>query len=101
MWMPEPKLLQKIREQIAQRPSEWKKARGRLDHGEDALKRPPRGFDPDHSMIGDIKRKSFTSSVRLTQKQVIGPDFMKTFLRSCEQIAPLMNFLASAVGVRW
>lgn len=52
-------------------------------------------------MIGDIKRKSFTSSVRLTQKQVIGPDFMKTFLRSCEQIAPLMKFLASAVGVRW
>jgi uncharacterized protein (TIGR02453 family) len=101
MWMPEPEVLQKIRERIAARPSEWKKARGTLDHAEDVLKRPPRGFDPDHTMIEDIKRKSFTSSVRLTQEQMIGPDFMKTFIRSCKQISPLMKSLASAVGVRW
>jgi uncharacterized protein (TIGR02453 family) len=101
MWQPEPNALQKIREKIAERPSEWKKARGTLDHGEDSLKRPPRGFEPDHPMIEDIKRKSFTGSVRLTDKQMTGPDFMKTFLRSCGQIAPLMKFLASAVDVRW
>jgi hypothetical protein len=32
---------------------------------------------------------------------MIGPDFMKTFIRSCKQISPLMKSLASAVGVRW
>ena len=101
MWMPEQKALQRIRERIAEGPSEWKNARGKLDHVEDALKRPPRGFDPAHPMIEDIKRKSFTSSVPLTQRQVVGPDFMTAFLRSCEQILPLMKFLASAVGVRW
>lgn len=89
------------RERIAARPSEWKKARGTLDHGEDVLKRSPRGIDPDHPMIEDIKRKSFTSSMRLTDQQVVGPDLMKTFLRSCKQITPLMKSLASAVGVRW
>jgi uncharacterized protein (TIGR02453 family) len=101
MWMPEPGDLQRIRQRIADRPAEWTKARGKLDHGDDALKRPPRGFDPDHPMIEDIKRKSFTSSVRFTDKQMTGPDFMKTFVRACGDIAPLMRFLASAVGVGW
>jgi uncharacterized protein (TIGR02453 family) len=101
MWMPEPDVLQQIRERIAAKPAEWTKARGALDDPEDTLKRPPRGFDPDHPMIDDIKRKSFTSSVRLTDKQVTGPNLMKTFGRSCERIAPLMRFLASATGVAW
>jgi uncharacterized protein (TIGR02453 family) len=101
MWMPEPDVLQQIRERIAAKPSEWAKARGALDDSEDTLKRPPRGFDPDHPMIEDIKRKSFTSSVRLTDRQVTGPNLMKTFGRSCERIAPLMRFLASAVDVPW
>jgi uncharacterized protein (TIGR02453 family) len=101
MWMPEPGVLQQIRQRIADRPAEWKTARGTLDHPEDALKRPPRGFDPDHPMIEDIKRKSFTSSVRLTEKQVTGPNLMRTFIGGCQKIAPLMRFLASASGVPW
>lgn len=101
MWMPEPGVLHLIRERIAERPAEWERARGTLDHAEDALKRPPRGFDPDHPMIEDIKRKSFTSSVRLTEAQLTGPRFMQTFVRSCEAMAPLMRFLAAAAGVRW
>ena len=52
-------------------------------------------------MIEDIKRKSFTSSVKLTDAQMTGPDLVKTFLRGCKQIEPLMRFLASAVGARW
>ena len=101
MWMPDPKSLQLIRTRIATKPAEWKKARGTLDHPEDALKRPPQGFDPDHPMIEDLKRKSFTASKRLTDKQVTGPDLMKTFIGACREIAPMMGFLASAVGARW
>ncbi len=101
MWMPEPPSLQQIRERISAKPSEWKKASGKLDHPEDALKRPPRGFDADDPMIEDIKRKSFTSSVRLTDKQMTGPDLVKTFVRSCREIEPLMKFLATSVGATW
>ena len=99
--MPEPEVLQAIRQRIADEPAAWKKVRGTLDHSEETLKRPPRGFDADHPMIEDIKRKSFTSSVRLTDKQVTGTSFMTTFLRDCERISPLMAFLASAAGVPW
>jgi hypothetical protein len=52
-------------------------------------------------MIEDIKRKSFTGSVRLTDKQVTSTTFMSTFVRDCERISPLMRFLASAAGVEW
>lgn len=101
MWMPEPEVLQQIRQRIADKPSEWAKAHGKLDHSEETLKRPPRGFDPDHPMIEDIKRKSFTSSVRLTDKQVTGPNLMTTFVKSCDRISPLMRFLATGAGVEW
>ena len=101
IWMPHPKALQMIRTRIAEKPAEWKKARGALDHPEDALKRPPQGFDPNHPMIEDLKRKSFTSSRRLTDKQVTGPDLMKSFIGACREIAPMMRFLSSAVGARW
>jgi uncharacterized protein (TIGR02453 family) len=101
MWMPEPKALEMIRRRIADKPAEWKRARAELDHGEDALKRPPRGFDPEHSMIEDIKRKSFTASKRLSNKQVLASDLMDSFIGACRDISPLMKFLAAAVGVRW
>jgi uncharacterized protein (TIGR02453 family) len=101
MWMPDGTALQRIRERIAERPAEWNKARGDLDDDEGSLKRSPRGFDPEHPMIEDIKRKSFTSSVRLSDSQMKRAGLTKTFVRSCEQIAPLMKFLAAAVGARW
>jgi uncharacterized protein (TIGR02453 family) len=101
LWMPDPAALQHIRERIAERPSEWTKARGHLDPAEDALKRPPRGFNADDPMIEDIKRKSFTASVPLTDKQLQRSDLVRTFVRGCERISPLMRFLAAAVGASW
>jgi uncharacterized protein (TIGR02453 family) len=101
IWMPEPAVLQRIRERISQRPADWKKARDTLDDTEDALKRPPRGFDADDPMIEDIKRKSFTGSVPLSEPQMKRADLVKTFIRGCKEIAPLMRFLAGAAGVRW
>jgi uncharacterized protein (TIGR02453 family) len=101
IWMPEAETLRQIRDRIAERPSEWTKARGKLDGAKDALTRAPRGFDPDDPMIEDIKRKSFTSSVPITLAQAVGPNLMQTFIRSCEGMAPMMRFLASSVGAGW
>ncbi|HJU57946.1 MAG TPA: DUF2461 domain-containing protein, partial [Actinomycetota bacterium] len=101
MWMPDPAVLQKIRERISQRPSDWKKARDTLDDTEEVLKRPPRGFEPDDPMIEDIKRKSFTGSVPLSESQMKRADLTTTFIRGCREILPLMRFLAAAAGVRW
>jgi uncharacterized protein (TIGR02453 family) len=101
IWMPEPQALQAIREGISSRSAEWKKARGLLDEHGETLKRPPRGFDPDDPMIEDIKRKSFTGGVRLTDAQITSPSLMKTFIGACRDLAPLMRFLAGATGAAW
>ncbi len=101
MWMPDAPALQRIRERISARASDWQKARGQLDEDDAALKRPPRGFSPDDPMIEDIKRKSFTSSMQLTDQQITRSDLMKTFARDCERLSPLMRFLATAVGASW
>lgn len=101
MWMPPPEQLQQIRTRIADRPADWRKASADLDPDEGALKRPPRGFDPDHPMIEDLKRKSFTASLRLSDGQMVRDDVMQTFATTCRELAPLMRFLAGAVGARW
>ncbi len=101
MWMPGSEQLQQIRKAIVDRPAEWRKASGDLDEDGNALKRPPHGFDADHPMIEDIKRKSFTGSLRLSDGQMVRDDVMQTFVRTCKELAPLMRFLAGAVGAKW
>jgi uncharacterized protein (TIGR02453 family) len=101
MWMPPPEQLQRIRARIADRPADWRRASGDLDPDEGALKRPPRGFDPDLPMIEDIKRKSYTASLRLSDRQMVDDEVMRTFVATCRELAPLMRFLASAVGATW
>jgi uncharacterized protein (TIGR02453 family) len=101
MWRPAPDQLERIRRTIAEKPADWRRASGDLDPDEDALKRPPRGFDPDHPMIDDIKRKSFTASLRLSEGQLVRDDAMKTFVATCKEHVPLMRFLAGAVGTKW
>ncbi|MGH9197815.1 MAG: TIGR02453 family protein, partial [Acidimicrobiia bacterium] len=100
VWMPDSKGLRMIRDAIADKPNEWKKVRKLVD-SEDRLIRPPQGFDADHQYIEDIKLKSFTASVPLTDGQVTSPDFMKTFVGGCKTISPLLKFLATAVGQPW
>lgn len=102
MWRPEGAQLQQIRQAIADRPNDWRKASGDLDDpDEHTLKRPPRGFDPNHPMIEDIKRKSFTASLRLSEQQVLRDDVLPTFVRTCKELSPLMRFLARAVDANW
>lgn len=104
MWHPPSEALQQVREAILESPDRWKRAtrgKGRaLDDG-DRLKRAPRGFDPDHPLVEDLKRKGFTTSQRFSQKQACAPDFLERFARSCRQAGPLMEFLTSAVGLPW
>lgn len=105
LWRPETKVAYAIREHIDQNQADWKKAtQGKrftdvYTLAGESLTRPPRGFDPDHPLIDDLKRKDFMASTRLTQKAVTGSDFMKTFTDNCRRAVPLMRFLCNAVGV--
>ena len=106
LWMPEPPALLKIRERIAGKPALWKKtvedkgfvkAFGGIE-GEQ-LTRPPRGFDPEHPFIGDIRRKSFVAGADGTVKQVQSAAFVQEVADGFKKIAPLVRFLCDALAV--
>ena len=105
LWRPESKVAYKIRQHIDENQAAWKKAsRGKrftdvYSMGGDSLVRSPKGYDDDHPLIEDLKRKDFIASTRLTQKAVTAPDFMDTFVDNAKRATPFMRFLCEAVGL--
>ncbi len=99
VWHPDSSALTKIRTAIVAEPEQWAKARRKLELEGDSLMRPPRGFDPNHEFIEDIKLKDFVASVALTEAQVCGPRFMRDFDAACRTMLPLVEFTTRALGL--
>jgi uncharacterized protein (TIGR02453 family) len=106
MWRPDTDPLRQIRERIAARPAEWKRAIGTIvfkrhfNLGGESLQRPPRGFDKEHPLIDDIKRKSFIAIRNMPVADCLKPQFQRTVETAFKQATPYMDFLCSAVGVK-
>ncbi|HSS44654.1 MAG TPA: TIGR02453 family protein [Thermoanaerobaculia bacterium] len=102
LWHPDPPALGKVRGAIVARPKEWERIRRLgLEVEGDSLVRPPKGYDPAHPFIGDIKHKDFYTTVPFTEKQVCNPRFLFDFTVACKKMSPLTEFLAEALGMRW
>ena len=105
LWRPETRVAQGIRATIAEDPARWKKAaygkrfRERFSLAGQSLKRPPRGYDPDHAYGDDLKRKDFIAVAALSTGTVTSDDFMGEFVDLCRRGGPLMEFLCTATGV--
>ena len=105
IWRPDGTAVTAIRDAISEKPDLWKKAisgkafRADFDLGGDSLKRPPRGYDPEHPLIEDLKRKDFIASTELTQADACDPKFMARFAALCRKTGPFQRFLCDALGV--
>ena len=105
MWRPEPDSLRAIRERIVAKPAEWKSVlrdatfRRHFDLGGESLSRAPRGFDKDHELIEDIRRKSFIAVRDLDVADCLDPQFQRKVEASFAAATPFMKFLCKAVGV--
>ena len=98
VWQPEAPLLSKIRDAIVENPAAWKTARKvGLAEDEAPLKRAPKGFDPEHPFIEDLKRKNFTASTMLSSAQVTSDALPKLIMDAEKRMRPLNKFLAEAV----
>ena len=105
LWHPDRDTLHAIRTSIAAKPGRWRAVveappfteRFRLS-GE-SLKRPPAGFDKDHELIEDLKRKDFIAYVDLTEAEVTAPDFLDHFLALCGDAGPFMRHLCDSARV--
>ena len=107
LWHPEPQALQSVRVAIAQKPAVWKKAIGTPSFRKlctlegEVAKRPPHGFDPNHALIEDLKRKDFVATARFTEAEALSPAFLRGFISFCQASAPLNAFLSRALKVAW
>jgi uncharacterized protein (TIGR02453 family) len=106
LWMPDAEPLSKIRSAIAGQPAAWKeivseprfvKIFGAIE--DEQLRRPPRGFDPLHPFIDDIRRKSFVVGSDFSEKAARSGHFVKEAGESFSAAGPFMRFLCGALAV--
>ncbi len=103
IWHPDGPTLKKIRERVAEQPKAWKNAvddqafAAQYTVEGESLKRPPKGFDPDHELVDVLKMKDFTGMAKLTQKEVTAIGFMDEFAKLCQAGGSLMRFICEAL----
>ncbi len=107
LWHPEPPTLKKIREFLADNPAAWKKAvqskafRDRFEFWGEALSRPPRGFDPNHELIEDIKRRNFAAGAGIPNSIVTSNELLPTVVDTFKRIAPMIDYLCAALELEF
>ena len=100
-WRPDRRSLAKIRDAIAWKADEWKKAKRGLTLEGDSLTRAPRGYAENHPLIADLKRQDFVVSVPFSNAMVCGPRFLQDVTAAAKKMSPLMKFLAQAQGLQF
>ncbi len=107
VWRPPGPAVRKVREAIHERQDAWTRittapafARTFTLTG-DSLKRPPRGYAPDHPLVADLKRKDFVAVAEFPEEDTVRPGFPEAFAGIARTGAPFVAFLAQAVDVEF
>jgi uncharacterized protein (TIGR02453 family) len=107
VWHPDPATLSRIRDFIVKHSEQWNKAindakfRKLCTLDGDVLSRPPKGYDPAHPLIEDLKRKDFIAVTNLEQADALSPLFIDRFTAVCVAASPMMRFLTKALGLQF
>jgi uncharacterized protein (TIGR02453 family) len=105
IWMPEPKDLIKIRQEIDYSFDDWKKIISNPSFKKtfaegikgEALVRPPKGYEEDNPAIQYLKQKSFIVSKPFTDADVQSKMFVKDVATTFKAMKPMIDFLNAAV----
>jgi uncharacterized protein (TIGR02453 family) len=105
IWHPDGDTLKMIRAAIDADPEGWKKVSRAnsftktFELSGDSLKRAPKGYEVDHPLIDDLKRKDFIASAKVSRKSVTAPDFLEQFAGMCRNAAGYMEFLTRSLSL--
>ena len=91
----------KIRDAIAWKADQWKKAKRGLTLEGDYLTRAPRGYAENHPLIDDLKRQDFVVSVALSDAQLCGARFLRDVTAAAKKMMPLLEFPEQAQGLQF
>ena len=105
VWHPDAQALGAIRRRIAEHPMLWKRASqsqrflSEFALSGSSLTRPPKGFDPAHPWIEDLKRTDFIAVAPLSPREVTARDFPHAATARLGAGKPLMAFLCEALNL--
>ncbi len=106
IWMPEPEVLGKIRQEIDYNFDEWKKIIGSIVfkknfpgglQSEESLSRPPKGYDIDNPAIHYLKMKSFVVTRSFTDKEVMTKEFVNEAAKTFKAMKPMVDFFNRSI----
>jgi len=107
LWHPESATVKRIRDFLVDNPATWKKAvqakrfREHFELGGESLTRPPRGYDPAHELIEDIKRKDFVATRYFSDAEAMSPQLPRIVIDGCKGIAPMIDYLCAALDLEF
>jgi uncharacterized protein (TIGR02453 family) len=106
-WHPDPLALKAIREHIVAKPGPYQDA---IEHqpfsqiyelAGDSLIRPPKGYEANHILINEIKRKDFIALCKLSEAELYEGDFCKLVASRFGRAQPFQKFICEALGLRF
>ncbi len=107
IWRPPTKAAYQIRAFIDENQAEWLKATTGTKftdvfaQGGESLVRPPKGYDKEHPLLDDLKRKDFIATCAVNKKTVTSPDLLAIFEEHCRVASPYIGFLCRALNVKF
>jgi uncharacterized protein (TIGR02453 family) len=107
IWHPQPETLKRLRDFLIDNPRSWKNATRApafarvFELDGETLSRPPRGYDPTHELIEDLKRKDFIASTALTDTDLLRPDLVKILLQRFRLMRPMLDWLCASVELEF
>lgn len=105
LWHPEPANLRKVRDFLLSNPKSWIEASQnprfveRFKLGGESAKRAPQGFDPNHPMIADLKRKDFVCGSPLSESVVCSSALLPDLIDGYKRCAPFVDYLCAALDL--
>ncbi|WP_414650034.1 DUF2461 domain-containing protein [Dokdonella sp.] len=107
IWHPEPATLKRIRAFLEANPAAWKKAthakafRERFEFYGDSLSRPPRGVDPAHELLDDLKRRNHAAGQSFDDALACSDELLPHVVDVYRRIAPMIDYLCAAVELEF
>lgn len=107
IWRPDSGALAAIRTHITDSPAAWKRARdakafaSRFTLSGDQLKRIPRGYDANHPLAEDLRRKDFIGVTGYEIGDITAPTYLHEVLEAFTDAKPFMRFLCKTLDLHF
>lgn len=107
IWHPEPPTLKRLRDFLADNPAAWKRAtqskafREHFTFWGEGLTRPPRGYDPKHELIEDLKRRNFAAGEEFGEALACSTEMLPAVVTVFKRIAPMIDYLCAGLDLEF